>query len=253
MELKQVEPSSVLALRTRQRQEMNCQIVGDSIHRRPGWTICYELETAGQAIGFGSIAIAGPWKDKPTLREFYLEPESRGDAFRLFEAFLTRSRPEYFELQSNDLLATTLAISFASTIQTESVVFQDHARTQLPSPGALLRQITPVEEILEAIRDRQGGGEWVLELEGAPIAKGGILFHYNRPYGDIYMEVEAAYRKRGFGAFLVQELKRECYKLGAVPAARCNPHNIASRGTLQKAGFAPCAHILVGRMNCPET
>ena len=69
---------------------------------------------------------------------------------------------------------------------------------------------------------------------------------YNRPYGDIYMEVGEAFRRRGLGAFLVQELKRECYNLGAVPCARCNPTNVASRRTLQRAGFVPVAHILIG-------
>jgi len=77
-------------------------------------------------------------------------------------------------------------------------------------------------------------------------AKGGILFHYNRPYGDIYMDVAEAFRGRGLGAYLVQELKRECYALGAVPCARCNPTNVASRRTLQRAGFVPFAHILNG-------
>jgi hypothetical protein len=44
----------------------------------------------------------------------------------------------------------------------------------------------------------------------------------------------------------VQELKRLAYQLGAIPCARCNPTNIASRRTLQKAGFVPYAHILDG-------
>jgi len=29
----------------------------------------------------------------------------------------------------------------------------------------------------------------VVEVEGEVAATGGILFHYNRPYGDIYLEV----------------------------------------------------------------
>ncbi|MGH7970360.1 MAG: GNAT family N-acetyltransferase, partial [Limisphaerales bacterium] len=78
------------------------------------------------------------------------------------------------------------------------------------------------------------------------VGKGGILFHYNRPYGDIYMEINEGFRKRGLGSFLVQELKRECYAVGAVPCARCNPSNLASRRTLLRAGFVPCAHILNG-------
>jgi GNAT superfamily N-acetyltransferase len=68
----------------------------------------------------------------------------------------------------------------------------------------------------------------------------------SRPYGDIYMEVAEPFRSRGLGSFLVQELKRVCYEGGNVPGARCNPRNVASRKTLQKAGFVPCGHILNG-------
>jgi len=89
----------------------------------------------------------------------------------------------------------------------------------------------------------------VVEIEGKTAATGGILFHYNRPYGDIYMEVAEPFRRRGLGSDLVQELKRVCYEGGNVPAARCNPKNIASRKTLQKAGFVPCGHILTGSVS----
>jgi GNAT superfamily N-acetyltransferase len=85
-------------------------------------------------------------------------------------------------------------------------------------------------------------------LDGTVMARGGILFHYNRPYGDIYMEVSEPFRRRGLGAFLVQELKRLCYQQASVPSARCNPGNIGSRKTLQKAGFVPCGHILAGAL-----
>ena len=76
------------------------------------------------------------------------------------------------------------------------------------------------------------------------VANGGILYHYNRPYGDIYMEVAEAYRRRGIGSYFVQELKRICYEGGSIPCARCNPDNTASRKTLQKAGFVPYALLL---------
>jgi hypothetical protein len=45
---------------------------------------------------------------------------------------------------------------------------------------------------------------------------------------------------------LIQELKRACYEMGKVPAARCNVANAASRATLQKAGLLPCARLLSG-------
>ncbi len=85
-----------------------------------------------------------------------------------------------------------------------------------------------------------------MQVAGEPVGNGGILFHYNRPYGDLHMEIAEPFRRRGFGAYLVQELKRLAYEIGSIPAARCNPDNIPSRKTLQKAGFVPYAHILNG-------
>jgi GNAT superfamily N-acetyltransferase len=71
-----------------------------------------------------------------------------------------------------------------------------------------------------------------------------ILYHYNRPYGDIYMGIAESFRRKGLGAYLVQELKAVCRKEGTTPAARCNVTNLPSRKTLQKAGFIPCGNII---------
>jgi GNAT superfamily N-acetyltransferase len=60
------------------------------------------------------------------------------------------------------------------------------------------------------------------------------------------MEIEEPFRRRGFGAYLVQELKRRAYDIGSIPAARCNTDNRPSRKTLQNAGFVPYAHVLSG-------
>ena len=236
----------ILPLRTRHRAEMNCQIVHDSIHSRKGWTLSYLLESAGTVAGFGSVAIAGPWTDKPTVFEFYLLPEFRHRAFDLFEAFLAASSPRFFEVQSNDVLVTVMALTYGRDIASEKIVFHDQQTTALPAHGTRLRCVTAEHEIQDCLEQRQGGGEWRLEFEGAEVGKGGILFHYNRPYGDIYMEINEPFRRRSFGSFLVQELKRLCYTLGAIPCARCDPTNVASRKTLQHAGFVPFAHILNG-------
>jgi GNAT superfamily N-acetyltransferase len=238
--------AEILPLRTRHRAEMNCQIVHDSIHRREGWTLSYLLDSEGVSVGFGSVAIGGPWTGKPTVFEFYVLTEHRHRAFALFETLLAAGNPLFFEVQSNDMLAAVMALTYGREIATESIVFHDEQTTSLPANGAVLRNVTPEEEIRACLERRQGGGEWLLELDAAEVGKGGILFHYNRPYGDIYMEVNEPYRNRGFGSYLVQELKRVCYALGAIPAARCNPTNVASRKTLQRAGFAPFAHILNG-------
>ena len=236
----------VLPLREQYRHEMNCQIVHDSIHRRAGWTTTYLLRVEGLAAGFGSIAIAGPWTDKPTLFEFYLLPEHRGRAFNLFEALLAASDARFMTIQSNNQLLSVMLHTYAREISGDAIVFHDRLTTTLPAMGAILHCKTPEEETRRCIDERQGGPEWTMDLDGTTVATGGILFHYNRPYGDIYMDVAEPYRGRGFGSYMVQELKRIAYELGSIPAARTGAQNIASRKTLQKAGFVPCANILNG-------
>ena len=114
-----------------------------------------------------------------------------------------------------------------------------------------MKCVTSDDEIREAIENRQGGGEWILEINGKVAGKGGLMFHYNRPYGDIYMDVEEPFRRQGIGSFLVQELKEICYARGGIPGARFSPSNEASRRTLCRAGFAPFANILIGRLQVP--
>jgi GNAT superfamily N-acetyltransferase len=244
-------PEDVLPLRTRFREEMNCQIVHDSICRREGWTLTHLLELDGAKVGFGSVAIGGPWKDKPTVFEFWLLPEVRFRAFELFEAFAVASGARYFEVQTSDVVLNAMLHTYGRDVVSEKIVFRDGLTTRHGANGAVLRCLTPREEIRTAIERQQGGGEWVIEVGGTVAGKGGILFHYNRPYGDVYMEIEEPFRRRGLGAWLVQELKRECHELGAIPCARCGPANIASRRTLQRAGFVPCAHILIGSLVIP--
>jgi GNAT superfamily N-acetyltransferase len=237
---------AVLTIRERYRAEMNCQIVHDSIHRRAGWTLTYLLESGGIAAGFGSVAIGGPWKDKPALFEFYVLPEYRTRAFDLFEALLASTDARFMEIQSNDPLLAVMLHTYAHDIASEKIVFHDKLAPALPANGATLRRLTSEQETRMRIEQRQGGAEWILEVDGKVAGQGGILFHYNRPYGDIYMEVAEGFRRRGLGSWLVLELKRAAYDLGAVPCARCSPDNIASRRTLQKAGFVPFAHMLTG-------
>jgi GNAT superfamily N-acetyltransferase len=226
------------------RQEMSCQIIHDSIHDRAGWTNEYLLQVNGATAGYGSIAVSGPWKDKPTAYEFYLVPQWRSRSFDSFEALLAASGAVAIEVQSNDPLITVMLHTYAENIESEAILYHDKLTTTHSPAGAIFRRASP--EDVARFLPHQDGAEWLVEAEGQIAGTGGILFHYNRPYGDIYMEVAEPFRRRGFGSYLVQELKRVCYDSGNVPGARCNQKNLASRKTLQKAGFVPCGQILSG-------
>jgi len=244
---KQITFEEMRSWRDLYREEMNCQIIHDSIHARPGWTLEYLLSAGGAPAGYGSIAVAGPWKDKPTIYEFYVLPHYRSRLFDLFSALLAVSGANRIETQSNDEALTAMLHTFAHDVVSESILYHDKLTTAFAPAGAFFRRPSASDD--PQIPAGQLASHGVVEVGGTVAAKGGILFHYNRPYGDIYMEVAEPFRRRGFGSYLVQELKRVCYDQGSQPSARCNPKNIASRKTLQKAGFVPCGHILTGSVS----
>jgi GNAT superfamily N-acetyltransferase len=246
LHVRRVELREVERLRDIYRHEMNCQIIHDSIHARPGWTQEY-LITEGRAdAGYGSVAVAGPWQGKPTVYEFFLLPHHRRRLFDGFLALLTASGATGVEAQSNDVLLTTMLHAFAPTVASESILFHDKVTTAHSPPDAVFRRATPEDAGPRAEQGLDAEARWLVAVGGAVAGAGDILYHYNRPYGDIYMAVGESFRRRGVGTYLVQELKRVCYEGGSVPAARCNPRNVASRQTLQRAGFVPCGHILTG-------
>jgi GNAT superfamily N-acetyltransferase len=241
-----VELDAIRSWRDMYRSEMDCQVIHDSIHGRPGWTREYLLRRGSTPVGYGSVAVAGPWAGKPTVYEFYVIPPHRSHVFDLFDALLDASSATEMEVQSNDPLATVMLHAFARDVAPDAILFHDRLTTTHAPRGAVFREPSAAEATDTAPDDLRWRG--VVELDGKVAATGGILFHYNRPYGDIYMHVDESLRRRGFGSFLVQELKRVCYEGGHVPGARCNPGNLASRLTLQRAGFVPCGHILCGRL-----
>ena len=238
------ELESILALRDMYRLEMSCQIIHDSIHSRAGWTQEYSLRVDGKQVGYGSVAIAGPWTEIPALYEFFVAGPYRLRIFELFEAFRDACGATRMEIQSNDIQTAVMCHTYGQNVLADSVLFRDEVTTNFVPAGATFR--TATEEDGLDISAKQILWHGVVEVEGHTAATGGILFHYNRPYGDIYMEVREEFRRRGVGAFIVQELKRVCYEGGFKPGARCRPTNVASQRTLQRAGFVPYGHILVG-------
>jgi GNAT superfamily N-acetyltransferase len=244
-----VEFGEIQGMRDIYRHEMNCQIIHDSIHVRPGWSHEYLLTEGGVKVGYGSVAVGGPWQTKPTIYEYFVLPPRRLRVFELFVALLKTSGSTEIETQSNDPMLTVMLHTFAPTVTNEAILFHDKATTAHVVPDAVFRKVNSEDNPRIAEQELDSDATWLVEVGGVVAATGGVLFHYNRPYGDIYMKVGEAFRRRGIGSFLVQELKRICYEGGSVPAARCNTKNVASRQTLQKAGFVPCGHIVKGTVS----
>src|SRR5262249_6851125 len=146
-------------------------------------------------VGYGSVAVGGPWTGTPAAYEFYVVPHRRLHLFDLFRVFLDTSRPIDILAQSNDVLATTMLHAFAGPVTSEAVLFEDAASPSHRPPGATFRAPTPQEA--PDVSGEQLRWRGVVEVDGQIAASGGILFHYNRPYGDIFMETNEPFRRRG--------------------------------------------------------
>ncbi len=188
----------------------------------------------------------GPWRDNPTLYEFYVEPGHRSRTFDLFVNLLPICAARAIETQSNVRLLTVMLHTFARNIRAESILFEDSFQTSYAPAGAVFRAASPDDAGALRRQNLDDGAPWIVTINGEVAGAGGVLYHYNRPYGDLYMEIAQPFRLRSLGAYMVQELKAVCRANHDVPAARCGVGNLASRKTLQKSGFVPCGNIIAG-------
>jgi len=228
------EYARVETMRQLFRQEAGCQIIHDSALWRglaDPWLLFVDDAPAGYAGIWNRFHVG-------RVMEFFVIPTRRAETLELFRALVEASDATHLEAQTNLPAMAGLFYDCVPDPRAENILFADAFTTQLPPPDALLRPA--------AAEDERPDAQWVVETGGRVVAAGGVLSHYNPPYGDIYMEVVDPQRRRGLGAWLVQELKRICWESGRRPGARCAPTNVASRRTLQRAGFLPCGRLLAG-------
>jgi GNAT superfamily N-acetyltransferase len=237
--------SKIQRLRTQFLQEANCQIRYNAAHER-GWTDSYLLTIDGLEIGYGSIK----GRDQPerdTLFEMYVLPPYRRYASDLCRLLVAVSKATYIECQTNDRLLSSLLFEQARDIQSDTILFAPGTPAALGVAGGVVRERRLREQIFE--HHVEPVGDFVLEVNDDVVATAGFLLHYNEPFADLYMEVREDCRRKGYGSFLVQEVIKQCYLAGRVPAARTGIDNVASRNTLIKAGLRICGFMAAGVVN----
>jgi GNAT superfamily N-acetyltransferase len=207
-----------------------------------GWADTYLFMADEIKIGYGSVWGKDKREDRDAIFEFYLINPFRKLSNIVFPQFISACGATFIECQSNDVLLSTMLYQYAQNINAEAILFEEHYQTNLHITDTIFRKQKP--------EDNPGDEEeYVLEHSNTIVATGGFVKNYNLPYIDIYMEVKEPFRKKGFGSLMVQELKKEAYLMGRVPAARCNIKNNTSKATLLKAGLQICGFILVGSIS----
>lgn len=219
----------------------NFQFTYDKCHYY-GWADVYVFTANDVIIGYGATWGTDKREERDTIFEFYILPPYHKFNSAIFDQFIKVTKPIFIECQSNDELLTAMLFEFAININAEAILFEDHYQSNIQIPGVQFGRESSENKGADA-------GGYYLQYQGDIVANGGFMLNYNFPYADIYMDVKEPHRQKGFGSLMVQELKKEIYRMGRVPAARCNIHNRASKATLLKAGFTPCGFRLKGHLN----
>jgi len=231
--------ADIQSMRSLFLHESNFQFIYNKCHLYD-WADTYLCQMNGQKAGYAAVWGQSRREDRDAIFEFYLLPPFRGLANMVFPELKAVSGATFIECQSNDTLLAAMLYEYGHTINAEAILFEEHYTTQHYLPGVSFYR-KPVAE-----PNIYNAGGYILELAGEEVADGGLMLNYNLPYADIYMSVNEHYRNKGLGSLLVQELKKEAYLMGRVPAARCNIKNYASKATLVKAGLRPCGFVLKG-------
>jgi GNAT superfamily N-acetyltransferase len=235
----------ILYLRSLFLQENNFQIRYNATHER-GWSDSYTFQSGKEIVGYAAIKGKENIVDRNTVFEFYLLPPFRHMAADCFNALKKTATPAYIETQSNEKILTGLLNEFGRNLQSDVILFRDSFSSSLKVDRITFRRQNEKDKIFKHYSEPEG--DYVLALNRKIIATGGFLMHYNFPFADLFMEVKEDYRKMGYGSYLIQEIKKQCYLNGRVPAARCNISNTASKATLLKAGFEIAGYMMSGEI-----
>ena len=235
----------ILYLRELFLQENNFQIRYNSCHER-GWSDSYILSIDDVNIGYGSVKGKENLSDRDAIFEFYIVPSYRRYSAAIFKELIVVSKATYMECQSNDPLLSAMLYEFSRNINSDVILFEDDRVTNHIIPGVIFRKRNENDTMFED--NSEPDGDYVLESGGEIVATGGFMLHYNIPFADLYMKVRSDQRQQGLGCLLIQELIRECYLSGRVPAARCDLTNLASKATLLKGGLRVAGYLLCGEI-----
>lgn len=225
-------------------QEGNFQFIHNKCHSY-GWADVYTCKLNEVPVGYGAIWGIKNRQDRDTIFEFYLLPEYRKWANLFYKELISVSGAVYGECQTNDSLLRNMFFEHCKNIEAEAILFEDSIETSFVLSDVVLMSALP--------GDNPNDCSYQLMLKDEVVATGGLMLNYNLPYADIYYETKASHRGKGLGSFLVQELKKEAYKMGRVPAARCNIRNTISKAALLKSGFRICGHLLNGTVDAGHT
>jgi RimJ/RimL family protein N-acetyltransferase len=196
-------------------------------------------------IGYACIS------SNKTLWQFYLMKSAGIHAQEIFRTLIDQGYIKAAECISFDHLLMSLCMDFHQTACCSAYVFRDDSDANYPfsSIGHIhLRQAKKEDfDILSEI-----SGDFFYNLEDHIQKKEVVMFYSDDEllgagtckkifsslnYYDIGMVVADKHRNKGIGTLIVTQMKKYCYDHDLIPVCGCWYPNLASKRTLEKAGF----------------
>jgi predicted acetyltransferase len=228
----------------------------------------YEMVVDGERVGYFAAK-------NGRLLQFFVADEFLPRASALFDAVLADGELSSASVSTVEPMFLSLCLDRQTDVSINSYLFHDHhpVQPQLSvyphaqfRPG-ILADLAPLVQFYqenneyedtEAIEEGAGGlepyarelieNEQVFLLVDAGVILGiGECRHSEtqKPYADVGMITHYQHRQRGIGVFILAQLKESCYSHYVKPICSCAFDNIASRKTIEKAGFITQHCILV--------
>lgn len=253
-----VERAMLSALR-RQRGAELCgpALNSDEVALQAAGALHVGLYHGGQLCGYGAYAAEDP-RGRRTLLELYVMPGHRRMALSGLRQLIAWVPPHRWHVSSYDSFALSLACNAGLALnRTAALLFRfDGPLPESPAGRVYeIRQAGQNEyEPLRSLLSHDGfytvgwerlpreieAGQWQIMYSpgGTPVAAGFLEPVATTPgFAEIGMVVSPDWRHRGLGAAVASHLVRTAQSAALVPVAFCDYEHVASRRTLERAGF----------------
>lgn len=208
----------------------------------------YRLSLAKMPVGYVLL-------DEPeqTLLEYYVTRPFLDQVDAIFGKILQRCGIRQAFCKSFDHTLLSCCLTYQKSVRPYGISFREYApleqieapspvRVRLANANDIPLVVSVNEEIFEAdeeIHEVIGNQNMFLFEQGTTLVGFGI-FQRNipgRPDFDIGMLVTKPFRRQGYGAYIIRFLTEYCLQNDWRPICGCAIENIASRRTLEKAGY----------------
>ncbi|MBY9007701.1 MAG: GNAT family N-acetyltransferase [Candidatus Lokiarchaeota archaeon] len=194
------------------------------------------------------------------ILEFFLIDEYIPICEDIFKIILKKLIISKAYCKSFDHLFLKCCITYHKSIKLYGVLFRDMINRAIKLPHPDLRsRLGEIQDFSEISLFKEGVFENDGELRKYLYSKKLFVFLIhneitgygifsrtikNRPDFDIGMAVHPKFRKKGYGSYIINNIKNFCLKNNWRPTCGCIIDNIGSRRTLEKAGFISKHNLL---------